>query len=261
MLLGTSALMGNLSRLRPRSGFQALLTQEHLPPPPGMLSTGKIFQGKEMLIPEQLLGRKKILEEAPPSSSPCQRSCRMRLPCQSSKRLPRWNRWLSSWIPPLLWFDICEPSALKGCLSFSKLKNDANSSATFRPSFLPTLAYDPLHRGHFAEEHTILMIEHLLIPKRGHQRFSSLHLFLDCRPWLNHLGCLKMPDKRIPKMEFLTDKDWAAATREADLKTDDGVRQAMPNERTHSRRGPWRPAWNRTAIAASSVVAWLEFIR
>src|SRR5207247_10864647 len=36
-----------------------------------------------------------------------------------------------------------------------------------------------------------------------------------------------MPDKRIPEMDFLTDKDWAAATRDADLTSDDGVRQAM----------------------------------
>ena len=37
----------------------------------------------------------------------------------------------------------------------------------------------------------------------------------------------QMPDKRIPEMEFLTDKDWAAATRDANLDSDDGVRQAM----------------------------------
>jgi RNA polymerase sigma factor (sigma-70 family) len=50
--------------------------------------------------------------------------------------------------------------------------------------------------------------------------------------WATRIVLLKqrldqMPDKRIPEMAFLTDKDWAAATRDADLSTDDGVRQAM----------------------------------
>jgi RNA polymerase sigma factor (sigma-70 family) len=50
--------------------------------------------------------------------------------------------------------------------------------------------------------------------------------------WATRMVLLKqrldrMPDKRIPEMAFLTDKDWAAATRDADLSTDDGVRQAM----------------------------------
>ena len=50
--------------------------------------------------------------------------------------------------------------------------------------------------------------------------------------WATRIAFLKqrldqMPDKRIPEMEFLTDKDWAAATRDADLSTDDGMRQAM----------------------------------
>jgi RNA polymerase sigma factor (sigma-70 family) len=50
--------------------------------------------------------------------------------------------------------------------------------------------------------------------------------------WATRIVLLKkrldqMPDKQIPEMEFLTDKDWAAATRDADLSTDDGVRQAM----------------------------------
>ncbi len=50
--------------------------------------------------------------------------------------------------------------------------------------------------------------------------------------WAARIASLKqrfdqMPDKRIPEMEFLTDKDWAAATREADLDTNAGVREAM----------------------------------
>jgi RNA polymerase sigma factor (sigma-70 family) len=50
--------------------------------------------------------------------------------------------------------------------------------------------------------------------------------------WATRIAFLKqrldqVPDKRIPEMEFLTDKDWAAATRDADLSSDDGMRQAM----------------------------------
>jgi RNA polymerase sigma factor (sigma-70 family) len=50
--------------------------------------------------------------------------------------------------------------------------------------------------------------------------------------WAARIALLKqkldhMPDKRIPELEFLTDKDWAAATRDAELETEDGVRQAM----------------------------------
>jgi hypothetical protein len=50
--------------------------------------------------------------------------------------------------------------------------------------------------------------------------------------WAARITLLKqrvdqMPDKRIPEMDFLTDKDWAAAIRDADLTSDDGVRQAM----------------------------------
>jgi len=41
-----------------------------------------------------------------------------------------------------------------------------------------------------------------------------------------------MPDKRIPEMAFLTDKDWAAATRDADMSTVDGARQAMSTLRS-----------------------------
>ena len=37
----------------------------------------------------------------------------------------------------------------------------------------------------------------------------------------------KMPDKGIPEMRFLTDKDWANAAWDADLETDDGVRLAL----------------------------------
>jgi hypothetical protein len=37
----------------------------------------------------------------------------------------------------------------------------------------------------------------------------------------------QMPAHRIPEMAFLSDKDWAAATRNADLTTDTGIRQAL----------------------------------
>jgi RNA polymerase sigma factor (sigma-70 family) len=52
------------------------------------------------------------------------------------------------------------------------------------------------------------------------------------RDWATRIASLKqkldeMPDKRIPEMAFLTEKDWAAATSDANLDTDDGVRQAL----------------------------------
>jgi hypothetical protein len=37
----------------------------------------------------------------------------------------------------------------------------------------------------------------------------------------------QMPDKKIPELEFLSEKDWADAVRDADLSTDDGIRQAL----------------------------------
>lgn len=37
----------------------------------------------------------------------------------------------------------------------------------------------------------------------------------------------QMPAHRIPEMAFLADKDWAAATRNADLTTDSGTREAL----------------------------------
>lgn len=37
----------------------------------------------------------------------------------------------------------------------------------------------------------------------------------------------QMPDKRIPELQFVTEKDWANAVRDADLTTEDGVREAL----------------------------------
>jgi RNA polymerase sigma factor (sigma-70 family) len=37
----------------------------------------------------------------------------------------------------------------------------------------------------------------------------------------------QMPDKRIPELQFLTEKDWAMAAWDADLGTNDGVRKAL----------------------------------
>jgi RNA polymerase sigma factor (sigma-70 family) len=50
--------------------------------------------------------------------------------------------------------------------------------------------------------------------------------------WAARITSLKqkldqMPDKRIPELAFITDEDWAAAARDANLDTDDGVRQAL----------------------------------
>jgi RNA polymerase sigma factor (sigma-70 family) len=50
--------------------------------------------------------------------------------------------------------------------------------------------------------------------------------------WLKQVALLKqkleqMPDKKIPELQFATDKDWANAVFGADLTTDDGVREAL----------------------------------
>jgi hypothetical protein len=63
-----------------------------------------------------------------------------------------------------------------------------------------------------------------------------------------------MPDKRIPEMEFLTDKDWAAATRDADISTADGAREAMKVLRSAAKGNflnAMRDAFRRYASAAN----------
>ena len=50
--------------------------------------------------------------------------------------------------------------------------------------------------------------------------------------WAARIARLKQtvdrwPEKRIPEMQFLSDKDWAASMRDADLSSDDGLRQAF----------------------------------
>jgi len=50
--------------------------------------------------------------------------------------------------------------------------------------------------------------------------------------WANRISSLKqkldqMPDKSIPEFAFLSDEDWAAVTRDANLNTDDGIRKAL----------------------------------
>jgi RNA polymerase sigma factor (sigma-70 family) len=61
------------------------------------------------------------------------------------------------------------------------------------------------------------------------------------RAWDARIVLLKqrfaqMPDKQIPEMAFITDKDWAAATRNADLDTSDGARQAMKDLRSAAKQ-------------------------
>jgi RNA polymerase sigma factor (sigma-70 family) len=56
------------------------------------------------------------------------------------------------------------------------------------------------------------------------------------RDWSARIATLKqklnqMPEKRIPEMAFLTDKDWATVTRDANVDTDDSVREALSNLR------------------------------
>ncbi|MDB6029479.1 MAG: hypothetical protein JWM68_5702 [Verrucomicrobiales bacterium] len=77
--------------------------------------------------------------------------------------------------------------------------------------------------------------------------------------WATRIALLKqrldqMPDKRIPEMAFLTEKDWAAATRDADLSTDDGARQAMSALRSAAKDnflGAMREAFKKFAAAAN----------
>ncbi len=37
----------------------------------------------------------------------------------------------------------------------------------------------------------------------------------------------QMPDKKIPELQFVTERDWANAARDADMDTEDGVRKAL----------------------------------
>ncbi len=64
----------------------------------------------------------------------------------------------------------------------------------------------------------------------------------------------QMPDQRIPEMDFLTDKDWAAATRDAELSTDEGRRKAMCALRSAAKNnflGAVREALNKYLAAAN----------
>ena len=79
------------------------------------------------------------------------------------------------------------------------------------------------------------------------------------RTWEERMVLLRqrfdqMPDKRIPEMAFLTDKDWAAATRDADLTTADGTRQAMKDLRSSAKGNflnAMRGAFRKYAAAAN----------
>ena len=57
------------------------------------------------------------------------------------------------------------------------------------------------------------------------------------RAWADRVAILKqkleqMPDKRIPEMQFLTEKHWARAAQDADVESEDGVRNALAGLRT-----------------------------
>jgi RNA polymerase sigma factor (sigma-70 family) len=79
------------------------------------------------------------------------------------------------------------------------------------------------------------------------------------RTWEARIALLKqrfdqMPDKRIPEMAFLTDKDWAAATRNANMETTDGMRQAMSDLRSAAKGNflnAMRDAFRKYASAAN----------
>ena len=79
------------------------------------------------------------------------------------------------------------------------------------------------------------------------------------RTWEQRIVLLRqrfdeMPDKRIPEMAFLTDKDWAAATRNADMETAEGARQAMSDLRSAAKGNflnAMRAAFRKYASAAN----------
>ncbi len=57
------------------------------------------------------------------------------------------------------------------------------------------------------------------------------------RDWTTRIASLKqkldqMPEKRIPEMVLLTEKDWAGSARDANVDTDEGVRQALSDLRS-----------------------------
>jgi RNA polymerase sigma factor (sigma-70 family) len=57
------------------------------------------------------------------------------------------------------------------------------------------------------------------------------------RTWTDRVALLKrkleqMPDKRIPEMQFLTEKHWVRAAQDADVESDDGIRDALGDLRT-----------------------------
>jgi RNA polymerase sigma factor (sigma-70 family) len=79
------------------------------------------------------------------------------------------------------------------------------------------------------------------------------------RSWEERIALLRqrfdqMPDKRIPEMAFLKEKDWAAATRDADMTTADGARQAMSSLRSAAKGNflnAMRDAFRKYASAAN----------
>lgn len=79
------------------------------------------------------------------------------------------------------------------------------------------------------------------------------------RTWEERIALLRqrfdqMPDKRIPEMAFLKDKDWAAATRNANMETADGVREAMKDLRSAAKENflnAMRAAFRKYAAAAN----------
>lgn len=82
------------------------------------------------------------------------------------------------------------------------------------------------------------------------------------RTWEERIVLLRqrfdqMPEKRIPEMAFLTDKDWAAVTRNADMESTDGAREAMKELRSAAKQNflnAMRDAFRKYAAAANNGV-------
>lgn len=79
------------------------------------------------------------------------------------------------------------------------------------------------------------------------------------RDWSARITTLKqkleeMPDKRIPEMAFLTDRDWATVTRDVNVNTDEDARQALSHLRSAAKDhflDAMREAFKRYALAVN----------
>lgn len=52
-----------------------------------------------------------------------------------------------------------------------------------------------------------------------------------CQVTLLKLQLRELPDREIPELQFVTEKEWANAAWDADLETEDGIRGALSQVR------------------------------